>query len=329
MAVRSACIAVTLLLLSSAPALAQWNPGFTASLGRGYGNIALSQSILSNTRALSNSRTPDSDGATGSDTRGGATGSGAHGGTAASGARGGTVARGGTADDGTAMGNGDDAATAGAASGRSAGLAGGTGSAGGTAWAGSAAPAPASAAGSASLAGGAHGAPTLTYIPDQAVSDRMRAETIDALSRTLPHLRGQMEQSFAGNAVLREFDHRMSSRGYSSHNVADDMAELLVVSWEITTGGAAQGAQVQGAHRQVRDIFLGNSRLRAMTNTERQEMAERIAYQVVISSLAHKEYLRSGDRVQLAGLQQVVTTMLRQQGIDLTSLRLTPQGFHR
>jgi ABC-type lipoprotein release transport system permease subunit len=166
-------------------------------------------------------------------------------------------------------------------------------------------------------------------MPDQAVSDRIREETIDALSRTLPHLRGQMEQSFAGNAVLREFDHRMSARGYSSHNVADDMAELLVVSWEITTGGAAQGVQVQGAHRQVRDIFLGNSRLRAMTNTERQEMAERIAYQVVISSLANKEYLRSGDRVQLAGLQQVVTTMLRQQGIDLANLRLTPQGFHR
>jgi hypothetical protein len=48
-----------------------------------------------------------------------------------------------------------------------------------------------------------------------------------------------------------------------------------------------------------------------------------------ISSLAHKEYVRSGDRAQLAGLQQAVTTMLQQQGIDLTNLRLTPQGFHR
>ena len=60
---------------------------------------------------------------------------------------------------------------------------------------------------------------------------------------------------------------------------------------------------------------LGNSRLRAMTNIERQEMAERIAYQVVISSLAHKEYLRSGDRAQLGELQQAVTTMLQQQGV--------------
>jgi hypothetical protein len=264
MPVRSACIAFALLLLSSAPALAQWNPSFTASLGRGYGNLALSQSILSNTRALGNSQSPGNGAATGA--------------------------------------------------GRGA--------------AGSAATERPAAQGPSSLTAGAAGTPTLTYTPDQAVSERIREETVDALSQTLPQLRGQMEESFAGNTVLKEFDHRMASKGYSSHNVADDMAELLVVSWEIITGGAAQDAQVQGAHRQVRDIFLGNARLRVMTNTERQEMAERIAYQVVISSLAHREYLRSGDRAQLAGLQQAVTTMLRQQGIDLTNLKLTPQGFH-
>jgi len=266
MTLRSACIAFALLLLSSAPALAQWNPSFTASLGRGYGNIALSQSILSNTRGLSNSQQP----------------------------------------------GGHDAAGSNAPAGIM----------------GTAATERPSARGPGSLAPGAAGAPTLTYIPDQAVSDRIREETVVALSQTLPHLREQMEESFAGNTVLKEFDHRMASKGYSSHNVADDMAELLVASWEITTGGAAQDVQIQGAHRQVRDIFLGNARLRAMTNTERQEMGERIAYQVVISSLAHREYLRSGDRVQLAGLQHAVTTMLRQQGIDLTNLRLTSQGFH-
>ena len=310
MAARSARIAVTLLLLSSAPALAQWSPGFTASLGRGYGNIALGQSILSNTRALSNSRPAGSDGAQGNSAAAGGTGT--VGSTGAISGTGGVdnigkIGSAGAVNATTALGSAPapgDAARAGRA--------------------------PSAPAGSASFPGNMQGAPaTLTYVPDQAVSDRMREETIDALSRTLPQLRGQMEQSFAGNAVLRKFDHRMAVQGYSSHNVADAMAELLVVSWEITTGGAAQGAQVQGAHRQVRGIFLGNSRLRAMTNTERQEMAERIAYQVIISSLAHKEYLRSGDRVQLTGLQHAVTTMLRQQGIDLTNLRLTAQGFHR
>src|SRR5882672_3212061 len=61
MPVRFAPIVATLLLFGSAPALAQWNPGFTASLGRGYGNIALSQSILNNTRALGKSPTTSAD----------------------------------------------------------------------------------------------------------------------------------------------------------------------------------------------------------------------------------------------------------------------------
>jgi hypothetical protein len=248
---------VLLLLLGSTSALAQWHPGFTSGLGRGYGNIALSQAILNGMRANAQAAAANAQAATAS--------------AQAAGAR----------ADGTAavdpLGQ-DDA---------------------------------------------------LTYIPDPSVSDRVRDRMIDQFGQSQPQLRTQLERSFAGNAVLQEFDQHMSTRGYSSRNVADDMAELLVSSWEIITGGAAQGAQVQGAHRQVRDIFLGNSRLRAMTNTERQEWAEQIAYQVVISSLAHRELMRSGDRAQLAQLRQAVTAMLHQQGIDLTSLRLTAEGFHR
>src|SRR6202171_6508007 len=41
-----------LACVCSTAAVAQWNPHFTASMGRGYGNIALSQSILSGTRRL-------------------------------------------------------------------------------------------------------------------------------------------------------------------------------------------------------------------------------------------------------------------------------------
>ena len=38
------------MLFSAAPAGAQWDPSATADLGAGYGNLALSQSVLSNTR---------------------------------------------------------------------------------------------------------------------------------------------------------------------------------------------------------------------------------------------------------------------------------------
>jgi hypothetical protein len=273
MAIVRARAVVLLLLLGSTPALAQWHPGFTSGIGKGYANLALSQAILNRMRANAQAAAANAE-------------------AAAAGAQA-------AAANGQAAGSAAPPAT-----GRAAG-----------AWAGA----------------GESSGPNdgLTYIPDPSVSDRIREQMIDSLGQSQPELRTQMQRSFAGNAVLKEFDQHMSTRGYSSRNVADDMAELLVSSWEIITGGAAEGAQVQGAHRQVRDIFLANSRLRAMTNTERQEWAEQIAYQVVISSLAHREYLRSGDRAQLAKLRQAVTAMLQQQGIDLTNLRLTPAGFHR
>src|SRR5258707_11840830 len=50
---RGAVLIVSMLAcLCSTAAVAQWNPHFTASMGRGYGSIALSQSILSGTRRL-------------------------------------------------------------------------------------------------------------------------------------------------------------------------------------------------------------------------------------------------------------------------------------
>lgn len=43
-------VAIAFLLVAAAPAAAQWDPGASGDLGAGYGQTALSQSILSNTR---------------------------------------------------------------------------------------------------------------------------------------------------------------------------------------------------------------------------------------------------------------------------------------
>jgi hypothetical protein len=248
---RATLIVSALACLCSTAAVAQWSARSTASLGRGYGNIALSQSILSGTRRLGSS-----------------------------------------------------------APGRSA-------------------PARSQAARPASLTPAQIDA-ALTYTPDPQQSDRIRAVMITALSEQTPAARPAIEKAFAEDAMLKEFERAMSEEGYSSHNVADDMATLLVVSWETFTGGTASKPQIRGAHQQVRDIFIGTPALRAMTNAERQDMAERIAYQVVISSVAVQEASRSGDQAKLAQLRQSAATMLLQQvGIDITRLRLTERGFTR
>ena len=232
-------VVVLLLGAQASTAVAQWNPRMTASLGRSYGQLALSQSVLSGTRrANENPAEP---------------------------------------------------------------------------------PAPASDPEAA-----------LTFTPDPELSSEIRAGVIDILSQRSPEFRWQMERTFAGDAVLKDFDQYMSAHGgYSAHNVADSMAALLVISWEIMTNDTASDAQLRGAHAQVRGIFLNTPRLQQMTNAERQEMAEKNAYQVMIAKTARDQYLKQPDPARLKELQASANTVMQQQGIDLSQLTLTAQGFKK
>jgi hypothetical protein len=170
----------------------------------------------------------------------------------------------------------------------------------------------------------------LTYTADPTQSDRIRVAMIDTMGGQNPATREQMTKAFADDAVLKEFDRVMSASGYSSRNVADDMAALLVLCWEIFTGGTANKLQIAGAHQQSRGIFLGTPALRTMTNAERQEMAERIAYQFVISDMVNQVALRSGDQAQQAQIRQSAAAVMRQRvDIDITRLRLTERGFSK
>lgn len=244
-------ISTTLLLVLAAclgadAALAQWSGRATASMGRSYGNLALSQSILSGARRL-----------------------------------------------------------------------------------GDTAPAPGSPS-SPVLTTPAQTAAALSYAADPQHSERIRAEMIRIMSGSDAALRAELEKAFADDAVLKEFDRVMSASGYSSRNVADDMAVLLQMTWETFSGSTASKAQVKGIRQQVLDIFLGTPALRAMTNAERQDMAERIAYHVVLGTMARDEAVRSGDPARLKQVRQsAAATLLAHIGIDMSQLRLTERGFFK
>lgn len=170
----------------------------------------------------------------------------------------------------------------------------------------------------------------LTFTPDPELSGEIRTGIIDILSRQSPEFRWQMEHTFADDAVLKDFERFIRAHGgYSPYNVADCMAALLVISWEIMTNGTASDAQTRGAHAQVRSIFLNTPRLQQMTNAERQEMAERSAYQVMIANAAREQYQRAPDPGRLKELQASANTVMQQQGIDLSQLKLTAQGFKK
>jgi hypothetical protein len=237
---RQAAIYGCLSSLCINAAVAQWNGAATMQLGAGYGRIALSQSILNNTRRITDQARRET-----------------------------TPSR----------------------------------------------PAPADTD------------PALTYTPDPSLSAQTRTAMIETLSRSNPALRTQVAQAFAGDGILRTFDQFMSKLGYSSHNVADDMAMLLLVSWEIATDSSASKSQISGADRQVHSLFTNTPALRSLNNAQRQQMAEQIAYQVILGSAAKTDYVSHGDQAQLAHLRELAASIMRQQGLDLRNLQLTEQGF--
>lgn len=172
--------------------------------------------------------------------------------------------------------------------------------------------------------------PTLTYEPDARLSDWTRARMIDALDPDNdPKLRRQIEQAFAGNAVLKNFDRFMSDRGYSSHDLADDTAELLLVSWQIATNDTATHSQAAGVHEQVRSVLLAAPQMQTLTESDRQLMGEQLAYQIVITSSVNTESLRHNDAAQQRRLRESATQILRAHGVDAAQVHLTDQGFRR
>lgn len=172
--------------------------------------------------------------------------------------------------------------------------------------------------------------PPLTYEPDARLSDWTRARMTDALDPDNdPQLRRQIVQAFAGNAVLKNFDRFMSDRGYSSHDVADDTAELLLLSWQIATNNTATHSQAEGVHEQVRAVLTAAPQMQTLTEADRQLMGEQIAYQIVITSSMNTESMRHNNTAQLRRLQESAAEILRAHGVDITQVHLTDQGFRR
>jgi hypothetical protein len=171
---------------------------------------------------------------------------------------------------------------------------------------------------------------SLTFTPDPELSNEIRAGVIDILSRQSPEMRWQMERVFADDAILKDFESFLHEHGgYSYYNVADCMAALLLISWEIMTNDTANEEEVRGAHAQVRGVFLNTPRFQQMTNAERQELAERSAYQAMIAKAGRDLYLSQPDGERLRELQASAALVMRQQGFDLSQLTLTAQGFKK
>jgi hypothetical protein len=169
----------------------------------------------------------------------------------------------------------------------------------------------------------------LTYTPDPQLTEKIRVSMIDLASAENPASRPEWEKATAGDGILRDFDTLMTTKGYSRLNFADDVAMLLAVCWEVVNDRDATDAQFRGARTQMHSAAQINPTLRGLPNSERQALAESIAYQVMIMFATKVSADRAGNQAKLAELRESATKAASQYGIDVAHMQLTEKGFRK
>jgi tetratricopeptide (TPR) repeat protein/CHAT domain-containing protein len=166
------------------------------------------------------------------------------------------------------------------------------------------------------------------YKPDPQISAKVRADAIDGMTAGNPASRQALENAFANDAVLQEFERLVAAHGYSSHNIADAIAAELWTSWQYVHGVTLTDAQIRGIHQQVRVAVLAIPELRSTSNVTRQRIAEAMAYLVVVRGVAMQN---ASDPVRLAAQRQTTASTAKTMvGVDLSELEVTANsGFSR
>jgi hypothetical protein len=163
----------------------------------------------------------------------------------------------------------------------------------------------------------------LGYEPDPEISVEIREHEIDAGAAQDPAYRPLLEQAFADDAALRQFDALLEMHGCSSHNLADAIAGLMWTSWQFVNDTTLTDTQIRGIHQQIRAIFLANPNLPSLTAEARQRLSENAAYRVMIARAA----MRADDPAVLEKSRHNIAVIVRNiVDLDLAQLDVTPDG---
>lgn len=163
------------------------------------------------------------------------------------------------------------------------------------------------------------------------VESATRRKIFESLSQTTsdPAMLEELRKSVDSDAVWNQFDRLLRSFGYSSDNLADVMTAYYVINWEVVNGEDATRHPdgIRAINRALTSTLAASPELQAMSDAEKQEAAEIMAYMATIAGAAKNELRDRGDGAGLADLQSAIRQTVLKQGIDLARLQLTDQGF--
>jgi hypothetical protein len=167
----------------------------------------------------------------------------------------------------------------------------------------------------------------LSFRHSPQITTRVRDQITEKFAAQSPEKAAQIRREFNQANVVGEFRRLIKRYGYDPDNLAHNMSAFLILQWEVLTGNQAQRPQMEGTVEQVTKALRTSSLLAGMSNTDKQIVADSMAYQAVMSVLVLNDLKRRGDSAGIAKLREGIIRSARVLGWDFNRLKLTSQGF--
>lgn len=167
----------------------------------------------------------------------------------------------------------------------------------------------------------------LSFRHSPQVTMQVRDQIAKKFAAQSPEKAAQIRSEFNQADVVGEFRRLIKRYGYDPDNLAHNLAAFLILQWEVLTETQAQPPQMQGTVEQVAKALRTSSLLRGMSNTDKQIVADSMAYQALMSVVVSNDLKLRGDSAGIARLREGIIRSARDLGWDFNRLELTNRGF--
>lgn len=166
----------------------------------------------------------------------------------------------------------------------------------------------------------------LTFTPSRTVSARIKADFTKALVKANPQSAEEITDKLGRQDVIADFARDMSPYGLQADNIADAMTAYWITMWMIANQEQVPAAQkVSVVQSQIRASVTQNPRFVAMSDRERQEIAEGLIYETMLAFGMLNN--AQSDPAKLQQLADDAQRNMLKKDVDLRGLRLTSSGF--
>lgn len=170
---------------------------------------------------------------------------------------------------------------------------------------------------------------TTSYRPAAAVSAHTRRQFVASMSGKVGAANArQLAEALERGDPIASWSQIVAADGLRSGDVADAFAAYWLLNWAMANGREGNRAQVLAVRDQTRSILASNPRHAALSEVQRQEMAETFMLNFLIQHAAYSDAHKRGDQATMRRLGDAAVARFRSEmGLDLRRLQLGGTGF--